>query len=145
MHSAIFLQCQIKNACTKNGWNGQIPLPAWIKPAGIKILLQAGDRFQNNYENIDKVYQSGSFYCIINLTYGITFLCNVFQQVHYTTKYPVRYSFLQKTCKVVYYFFKSRTYQLCRNRSPFVAYNMGNVRMAAVPGRVLSLLEKEKL
>ena len=66
----------------------------WIEPAETMFLPFVWDKFQSKHENIDKVYQSGYLCCIINLTHGITFLCNIFLQTQYTPKHPIRYSFL---------------------------------------------------
>ena len=54
------------------------------------------------YQNIYEVYQLMSFRCIMSLSYMVTFLCNVFVQIHYTSESPVRFLFYEKSCKVVY-------------------------------------------
>ena len=53
-------------------------------------------KFQNKLKNIDEVYQSVFFRCIMFLSYRVTFLCNVFCQIHYTSGNPVRYFFIKK-------------------------------------------------
>ena len=53
-------------------------------------------KFQNKSKNIDEVYQSVFFRCIIFLSYRVTFLCNVLGQIHYTSESPVRYFFMKK-------------------------------------------------
>ena len=47
-------------------------------------------------KNIDEVYQSVFFRCIMFLSYRVTFLCNVLGQIHYTSESPVRYFFMKK-------------------------------------------------
>ena len=54
-------------------------------------------------KNIYEVCQLISFRCIMSLSYRVTFLCNVFVQIHYTSESPVRFLFYEKSCKVVYY------------------------------------------
>ena len=41
-------------------------------------LLLEQKKFQNKSKNIDEVYQSVFFRCIMFLSYRVTFLCNVF-------------------------------------------------------------------
>ena len=52
-------------------------------------------------KNIYEVCQLISFRCIMSLSYRVTFLCNVFVQIHYTSESPVRFLFYEKSCKVV--------------------------------------------
>ena len=59
-------------------------------------LLLEQKKFQNKSKNIDEVYQSVFFRCIMFLSYRVTFLCNVFSQTHYTSESPVRYFFMKK-------------------------------------------------
>ena len=47
-------------------------------------------------KNIDEVYQSVFFRCIMFLSYRGTFLCNVLGQIHYTSESHVRYFFMKK-------------------------------------------------
>ena len=58
-------------------------------------LLSEQKKFQNKPKNINEVYQSESFRCIMFLSYRVTFLCNV-SQIHYTSESPVRYFFYEK-------------------------------------------------
>ena len=53
-------------------------------------------------ENIYEVYQLMSFHCIMSLSYRVTFLFNVFVQIHYTSESPVQF-FYEKSCKLVFY------------------------------------------
>ena len=59
-------------------------------------LLLEQKKFQNKSKNIDEVYQSVFFRCIMFLSYRVTFLCNVLCQIHYTSESPVRYFFMKK-------------------------------------------------
>ena len=77
IHSVIFLLLRIKNADTETGWNVQIPMSIWIVSAETGYLLLEQKKFQNKSKNIDEVYQSVSFRCIMFLSYRVTFLCNV--------------------------------------------------------------------
>lgn len=43
-----------------------------------------------------------NFRCIMSLSYRLTFLCNGFIQIHYTSESPVRFLFYEKGCKMVY-------------------------------------------
>ena len=56
----------------------------WIISAEIRYLLSEQKKFQNKSKNIDEVYQSVFFRCIMFLSYKVTFLCNVLGQIHYT-------------------------------------------------------------
>ena len=49
----------------------------WIISAEIRYLLSEQKKFQNKSKNIDEVYQSVFFRCIMFLSYRVTFLCNV--------------------------------------------------------------------
>ena len=49
----------------------------WIISAEIRYLLSEQKKFQNKSKNIDEVYQSVFFRCIMFLSYKVTFLCNV--------------------------------------------------------------------
>lgn len=44
----------------------------------------------------------------MSLSYRVTFLCNVFVQIHYTSESPVRFLFYEKSCKVVYIITKGK-------------------------------------
>ena len=77
MQSMIFPLFRIKNVHTETGWNVQILRSAWIISAQIRYLLPEQKKFQNKSKNIDKVYQSVFFHCIMPLSYRVTFLCNV--------------------------------------------------------------------
>ena len=59
-------------------------------------------------KNIYEVCQLISFRCIMSLSYRVTFLCNVFVQIHYTSESPVRFLFYEKSCKVVLYNYKGK-------------------------------------
>ena len=61
-----------------------------------KVSAVGAEKFQNKSKNIDEVYQSESFRCIMSLSYRVTFLCNVLEQTHYTSESPVRYFFMKK-------------------------------------------------
>lgn len=71
----------------------------WIISAEIRYLLSEQKKFQNKSKNIDEVYQSVFFRCIMFLSYRVTFLCNVLEQTHYTSESPVRYFFYEKIVK----------------------------------------------
>jgi hypothetical protein len=60
------------------------------------LLTLEQKKFQNKSKNIDEVYQSESFRCIMSLSYRVTFLWNVLEQTHYTSESPVRYFFMKK-------------------------------------------------
>ncbi len=96
IHSVIFLLPRIKNADKENGWNARIPKPVWIISTETGYLLLEQKKFQNKSKNIDEVYQSVFFRCIMFLSYRVTFLCNVLGQIHYTSESPVRYFFMKK-------------------------------------------------
>ena len=95
-HSVIFLLFRIKNADTETGWNVRIPKSVWIVSAETGYLLSEQKKFQNKSKNIDEVYQSVFFRCIMLLSYRVAFLCNVIVQIHYTSESPVRYFFMKK-------------------------------------------------
>ena len=80
------------------GYNTRL---VWIISAEIRYLLSEQKKFQNKSKNIDEVYQSVFFRCILFLSYRVTFLCNFFVQIHYTAESPVRFLFYEKSCKVV--------------------------------------------
>ena len=61
-----------------------------------KVSAVEQKKFQNKSKNIDEVYQSVFFRCIMFLSYRVTFLCNVLDQIHYTSESPVRYFFMKK-------------------------------------------------
>ena len=61
-----------------------------------KVSAVEQKKFQNKSKNIDEVYQSVFFRCILFLSYRVTFLCNVLGQIHYTSESPVRYFFMKK-------------------------------------------------
>ena len=61
-----------------------------------KVSAVEQKKFQNKSKNIDEVYQSEFFHCIILLSYRVTFLCNVLGKIHYTSESPVRYFFMKK-------------------------------------------------
>ena len=92
----IFLLPLIKNADKENGWNARIQKPVWIISTETGYLLLEQKKFQNKSKNIDEVYQSVFFRCIMFLSYRVTFLCNVLGQIHYTSESPVRYFFMKK-------------------------------------------------
>ena len=100
IHSVISPLFRIKNVDTETGWNVQILRSVWIISAEIRYLLSEQKKFQNKSKNIDEVYQSVFFHCIMFLSYRFTFLCNVLGQIHYTSESPIRY-FFWKSCKVV--------------------------------------------
>ena len=106
IHSVISPLFRIKNADTETGWNVQILRSVWIISAEIRYLLSEQKKFQNKSKNIDEVYQSVFFRCIMFLSYKVTFLCNVLGQIHYTSESPVRYFFYEKVVKwcTNYYF-----------------------------------------
>ena len=76
-------------------WNVRILRSLWIISAEIRYLLSEQKKFQNKSKNIDEVYQSVFFRCIMFLSYRVTFLCNVLCQIHYTSESPVRYFFMK--------------------------------------------------
>ena len=102
IHSVISPLFRIKNADTETGWNVQILRSVWIISAEIRYLLSEQKKFQNKSKNIDEVYQSVFFRCIMFLSYRVTFLCNVLGQIHYTSESPVRYFFYEKVVKWCY-------------------------------------------
>ena len=73
-----------------------------IKRVKTKYLLLEQKKFQNKSKNIDEVYQSEFFRCIMLLLYRVTFLCNVFVQIHYTSESHVRFLFYEKVVSGVY-------------------------------------------
>ena len=93
MRSMIFLLFRIRNAHTGTGWNVPIPMPVWIVSAEKGYLLSEQKKFQNKPKNIDEVYQSESFRCIMFLSYRVTFLCNVFANPLY----------IRKPCTIFFY------------------------------------------
>ena len=96
IHSVISPLFRIKNADTETGRNVQILRSVWIISAEIRYLLSEQKKFQNKSKNIDEVYQSVFFRCIMFLSYRVIFLCNVLGQIHYTSESPVRYFFMKK-------------------------------------------------
>ena len=124
IHSVISPLFRIKNADTETGWNVQILRSVWIISAEIRYLLSGQKKFQNKSKNIDEVYQSVFFRCIMFLSYRVTFLCNVLGQIHYTSESPVRYFFYEKVVKWCYlskYAGLNSTLHL--NNSIFFPYN----------------------
>ena len=109
IHSVISPLFRIKNADTETGWNVQILRSVWIISAEIRYLLSGQKKFQNKSKNIDEVYQSVFFRCIMFLSYRVTFLCNVLGQIHYTSESPVRYFFYEKVVK--WWFLIQRIYR----------------------------------
>ena len=93
MHSVIFLLFQIKNADIETGWNVRIPMSVWTVSAETGYLLLEQKKFQNKSKNIDEVYQSVYFRCIMILSYRVTFLCNVFGKfiIHQKALYDIFY------------------------------------------------------
>ena len=63
----------------------------WIISAEIRYLLSGQKKFQNKSKNIDEVYQSVFFRCIMFLSYRVTFLCNVFVKliIHQKVLYDI--------------------------------------------------------
>ena len=124
IHSVISPLFRIKNADTETGWNVQILRSVWIISAEIRYLLSGQKKFQNKSKNIDEVYQSVFFRCIMFLSYRVTFLFNVLGQIHYTSESPVRYFFYEKVVKWCYlskYAGLNSTLHL--NNSIFLPYN----------------------
>ena len=124
IHSVISPLFRIKNTDTETGWNVRILRSIWIISAEIRYLLSGQKKFQNKSKNIDEVYQSVFFRCIIFLSYRVTFLCNVLCQIHYTSESPVRYFFYEKVVKWCYlskYAGLNSTLHL--NNSIFLPYN----------------------
>ena len=104
MQSMIFSLFRIKNADTETGWNVQILRSVWIISAEIRYLLLEQKKFQNKSKNIDEVYQSVFFRCIMFLSYRITFFHNVLGKliIHQKVLYDIFY--FRKSCKVVNYY-----------------------------------------
>ena len=100
----IFSLFRIKNADTETGWNVRIPKSVWIVSAEIRYLLLEQKKFQNKSKNIDEVYQSVFFRCIMFLSYRITFFHNVLGKliIHQKVLYDIFY--FRKSCKVVNYY-----------------------------------------
>ena len=71
----------------------------WIISAEIRYLLSEQKKFQNKSKNIDEVYQSVFFRCIMFLSYKVTFLCNVLGQIHYTSRKSCTIFFYEKVVK----------------------------------------------
>ena len=96
----IFLLPRIKNADKENGWNARIPKPVWIISTETGYLLLEQKKFQNKSKNIDEVYQSVFFRCIMFLSYRVTFLCNVFAKfiIHQKVLYDIFYEKVVKWC-----------------------------------------------
>ena len=92
---------RIKNADTETGWNVQILRSVWIISAEIRYLLSEQKKFQNKSKNIDEVYQSEFFRCIMLLSYRVTFLCNVIGKLFIYQKvlYDIFYEKVVKWCK----------------------------------------------
>ena len=69
----------------------RIPVPVWIVSAETGYLLLEQKKFQNKSKNIDEVYQSVFFRCIMLLSYRVAFLCNVFLKliIHQKTLYDI--------------------------------------------------------
>ena len=65
IHSVISPLFQIKNADTETGWKVQILRSVGIISAEIRYLLSEQKKFQNKSKNIDEVYQSVFFRCIM--------------------------------------------------------------------------------
>ena len=65
----------------------------WIISAEIRYLLSEQKKFQNKSKNIDEVYQSVFFRCIMFLSYRVTFLCNVLANSLY----------IRKSCTIFFY------------------------------------------
>ena len=63
----------------------------WIISAEIRYLLSEQKKFQNKSKNIDEVYQSVFFRCIMFLSYRVTFLCNVWVKfiIHQKVLYDI--------------------------------------------------------
>ena len=76
----------------------------WIISAEIRYLLSEQKKFQNKSKNIDEVYQSVFFRCIMFLSYRITFFHNVLGKliIHQKVLYDIFY--FRKSCKVVNYY-----------------------------------------
>jgi len=91
IHSVISLLFRIKNADTETGWNVRIPKLVWIVSAETGYLLSEQKKFRNKSKNIDEVYQSVFFRCIMFLSYRVTFLCNVFAKliIHQKVLYDI--------------------------------------------------------
>ena len=68
----------------------------WIISAEIRYLLSEQKKFQNKSKNIDEVYQSVFFRCIMFLSYRVTFLCNSCRKLIIHQKVPVRYFLFKK-------------------------------------------------
>lgn len=116
IHSVISPLFRIKNADTETGWNVQILRSVWIISAEIRYLLSEQKKFQNKSKNIDEVYQSVFFRCIMFLSYRVTFLCNVLGQIHYTSESPVRYFFYEKVVKWCRYVDKAQKKRIAQYR-----------------------------
>ena len=124
IHSVISPLFRIKNADTETGWNVQILRSVWIISAEIRYLLSGQKKFQNKSKNIDEVYQSVFFRCIMFLSYRVTFLCNVLGQIHYTSESPVRYFFYEKVVKWCYLSkYAGLNSVMHLNNSSFLSYN----------------------
>ena len=98
-HSEIFRLFQTKNADTGTVWNEQILMPVltvWIK-TGYQLLEQK--KFQNKSKNIDEVYQSEFFRCIMFLLYRVTFFRNICANSLYIRKSCTIF-FYEKSCKL---------------------------------------------
>ena len=102
MQSMIFSLFRIKNADTETGWNVRIPKSVWIVSAEIRYLLLEQKKFQNKSKNIDEVYQSVFFRCIMFLSYRVTFLCNVVCKliIHQKALYDIFYEKVVKWCDI---------------------------------------------
>ena len=66
-----------------------------------KVSAVEQKKFQNKSKNIDEVYQSVFFRCIMLLSYRVTFLCNVFSKfiIHQKALYDIFYEKVVKWCK----------------------------------------------
>ena len=102
IHSVISPLFWIKNANIETGWNVRILRPVWIISAKIRYLLSEQKKFQNKSKNIDEVYQSEFFRCIMLLSYRVTFLCNVFSKfiIHQKALCDIFYEKVVKWCKL---------------------------------------------
>ena len=100
IHSVISPLFRIKNADTETGWNVQILRSVWIISAEIRYLLSEQKKFQNKSKNIDEVYQSVFFHCIMfcrtdSLSFVMFWVKFI---IHQKVLYDI---FLWKSCKVV--------------------------------------------
>ena len=127
-YSAIFLLFQIKNAGTGIVWNEQILMPVLIVWVKTEYLLLELKKFQNKSKNIDEVYQSEFFRCIMFLSYRVTFLCNVLFKliIHRKVLYDIFYEKVVKWWTITKYTQIEENFVCSEKHRAFFKKQIGN-------------------